>query len=606
VGDHEVAVLGVISGGDDAVGSSAAPQLSPGVEIDGLVGDLRLDGAADTLTGGGGDDCLTGDHALRVAGVIAGPQPADGARVEIESLAGDVRLYGGGDRLDGAAGDDTLIGDHRVAITGLVVLADGALGDREFEVDGAICALRLEGGKDALLGGAGADALYGDHAVSFTGVALPAAEPGGGLAGASTRPPLLEVERLVGSVDIRGNRDALDGGEGDDALYGDHAVSIAGVAGAAGEGRSLRVEIEERLLGCVEIRGADDAVRGGGGDDRAFGDSRIEVAGMAGAVAAGGLLEVEIGGLVDRLDVEAGDDELRGEAGDDALAGDNELLVAGLVLEGGVAGALVVEADGLVGALELGAGCDALDGGDGADALVGDQVLAIAAVLDSTGAPAAADGAIELDIHELVRCLEAEARGDALDGGAGDDLLIGDTRAVVAAYLGSFAAPIAANLAITGDRLVRDFDIEAGGDSLRGRDGADVLVGDGDTTVALAAGAAAVPAGAFDMDALVRNLGVAARGDSLKGDAGGNLIEQGNRAVAPRELVEKRSISSWSKTNAPAAPPAIDWSGAACGAALEGLWGRAHGGAGWITGFVNELGRSPDEQNPNRRIRVFV
>ena len=63
-----------------------------------------------------------------------------------------------------------------------------------------------------------------------------------------------------------------------------------------------------------------------------------------------------------------------------------------------------------------------------------------------------------VDIHELVSCMYAEASNDSLTGGAGADLMIGDSQTVVTAFLGAFATPIAAGIQVKGDRLVNTFD----------------------------------------------------------------------------------------------------------------------------------------------------
>ena len=162
-------------------------------------------------------------------------------------------------------------------------------------------------------------------------------------------------------------------------LYGDHHLTVAGVIGSVALGQSLRVEIEDGLLGCVSVYSCSDKLSGGVGDDQLFGDSRVEIAAMAGAASAGSNLELEVGGLIDNLCIDSSSDQLYGNDGNDQLVGDNQLLVAGLVLTGAAGGNLTLDVDGLVGNLKLWANCssDSLDGGNGDDTLIGDQSLTV-------------------------------------------------------------------------------------------------------------------------------------------------------------------------------------------------------------------------------------
>jgi hypothetical protein len=98
------------------------------------------------------------------------------------------------------------------------------------------------------------------------------------------------------------------------------------------------------------------------------------------------------------------------------------------------------------------------------------------------------------------------------------------------------------------------------------------------------------------MTRLMERLTIAAGNDDIKGDGGTNVVEQGNRAIAPKELVKTVSISALSKTNLPAAVPVIDWQGQVCDTAT--------GSAGWVDDFVNSLGQSGNDRNPNSKIRI--
>jgi Ca2+-binding RTX toxin-like protein len=184
-------------------------------------------------------------------------------------------------------------------------------------------------------------------------------------------------------------------------------------------------------------------------------------------------------------------------------------------------------------------------------------------VLDAggrSGTAAAPTGAVVLNIEGLASCVDVEAGGDTLTGDNGNDLLVGDSRTVVAGFLGSFSDPIGAAATLSGDRLVSGLDIDAGGDTLRGGDGDDTLVGDSDTVAALFAGGAAAPSGANVIKTFVDNLWVDSCGDSLSGDAGTDVKVTGNRASTPSSLVRCASISDRS-SSAPAPLASIDWLG---------------------------------------------
>jgi hypothetical protein len=187
------------------------------------------------------------------------------------------------------------------------------------------------------------------------------------------------------------------------------------------------------------------------------------------------------------------------------------------------------------------------------------------------------------------------SNSDKLYGGRDNDELLGDSRAVVAAFVGTFSGPLGAVIALTGDRLVLDLDQRSSGDTLRGGDGEDVLAGDNDLVVAQAAAGSSAPGGSFGMRALIADAAVAASGDDLNGEAGDDINEHGNRAIAPRELVTKASISSLSKVSVPSDQPVVDWNRSLGDLAVAG------GGAAWVEGFVNALG---GESNPNARIRI--
>jgi Ca2+-binding RTX toxin-like protein len=587
IGDSSARVKGAVIGGDSS-GADVSNLVRWNVEFASLVGGLSVSGSADTLLGGAGDDCLIGDNQAEASVVVAGDQPAGAVRIEVHGLVDDLNLCAGGDRLEGGSGNDRLVGDHDVALTGIELQGVSTLGGRSIDVDGLACSVRMDAGCDTLLAGDGNDLVIGDQLIDVTGVRA-TAQPTS--AGSGTA--LLEVDALTHDVHLGAGADTIDAGNHDDEVYGDQFVTLTAVRGSLAQG-GLSIETDCTLLDCVDILAAGDRLTGGEGSDRIVGDSRVQAAGMAGSVAAGSAATVMVERLARQLYVGGGDDQAWGNAGDDVLIGDNRVVLAGLVLDNAVGGSLRVEVDGLFDGVTVDGGKDTFDGGDGNDSVIGDQALAMGALMGAAAAGGSGAGNVSVDVHELAACVELKAQADKLYGGKGNDFLLGDSHTVLAGYLGSFASPLAAGIQITGDRLVCDIDVRAGGDTLRGGDGEDTLVGDSDTIAAVAAPGTTAPAGTFGLDDVAVDLSVAAGNDSVDGEAGNDVQENGNRAVTPSALVDRASVSSKSSTGVPAAGPSIDWN-------AKGICeARPNKAAGWTESFVNGLGGA----NLNGKIRI--
>jgi Ca2+-binding RTX toxin-like protein len=232
-----------------AVSVRLAGAADAAVKVNGIVEDTIR--KIENVTGGKGDDSLTGDT---LANLLAGG-------------AGDDILKGGAgkDTLDGGAGKDTAdYGDKTQAVS---VVLDGAA-NAKVRVDGIVedTIRNIEN----VIGGAGNDVLTGD--------ALANVLKGG--AGHDV---------LKGG----GGKDTLDGGAGKDtADYGEKTQSVSVIlAGAA----DARVKVD----GLVEdtIRNVENVI-GGSGNDVLAGD-----------------------GVANRLDGGGGDDRLSGGQGRDVMIG---------------------------------------------------------------------------------------------------------------------------------------------------------------------------------------------------------------------------------------------------------------------------------------------
>src|SRR5439155_25245245 len=100
------------------------------------------------------------------------------------------------------------------------VRLENAAGSRTLQIDELIGDLDVAGGNDSLAGGDGDDVLVGDQELAIAGAVLDAV-PAGTLS--------VTIAELVDPVSLGGGLDVLDGGGGNDVLVGDHVASIAAV-----------------------------------------------------------------------------------------------------------------------------------------------------------------------------------------------------------------------------------------------------------------------------------------------------------------------------------------------------------------------------------------
>lgn len=439
-----VAAPDAITSGTDRMRGGGADDLILGQSgadrIDGGAGDDGIEGGAggDTLLGGDGDDELIGGSWT--AGSYDG---------------------GAGDVIDGEAGDDLLLGDNGQAANGtnsVVRLLDapgpGALaaaatfGDDElsggpgddtaFGQSGNDI-LHGDAGDDALEGNAGADQLFGgDDDDALTG------------GSSSSDGEISDARSANGVLD---EWDTLSGGAGDDVLAGDNA-RVDATSRKRADGTRLRtVLLFDVVTASTSVPsgvGTGDLLTGDEGRDLMFGQAGDDE--MAGG---------------------AGDDYLQGDVGDDNLTGnegEDDLVGGGSSNTGSVISAIPLGGDRLLTALPsatdktasgLVDGNDTLDGGDSRDVLLGDNgritregpnkklaggasgvhvVRQVAMADEGDGPWAGSDrlhgGAGDDDLYgqfDNTRTgrpqqshLGQPVRGDVLDGGDGDDALIGD------------------------------------------------------------------------------------------------------------------------------------------------------------------------------------
>lgn len=276
-------------GPDTITGTESADNLSGeggNDTIDGLGGSDYIDGGAgnDTINGDGGGDYIEGgpDDDIINGGDDADDLFGDDSQGQPVGENGDV--YGGNDVIHGDNGDDRIQGDP----------------DSFGYCDGP-CYGTLHAGDDELYGDAGNDVISGDGSTQ---------------------------------AGIIGGNDRIEGGDGDDCIYGEYDSSTPQIY-THGDSYLISSEVTLSLgplIAAVPTEctdpytpdsGGNDVINGGAGNDTIFG--------------------------------QAGNDTLNGQAGNDTLEGQ--------------------------------AGNDVLCGGDGDDILIGGDGIDIACAVDDTTGP---------------------------------------------------------------------------------------------------------------------------------------------------------------------------------------------------------------------------
>ncbi len=390
-GNDSITIAAASTGGDYLDGGAGNDVLNAAGSddiLDGGAGTDTLNGGAgnDILRGGAGSDTLNGGDGVDTAdystssaavNITLSVDPSRSSRGNGGDANGDTLLSienvwgsafndllsgnrldnllvgnGGNDNLRGLDGNDVLIGDGMIDVD-----MDGRPDDEDGDghPDGVDSA--QTGGNDTLDGGFGDDRLYG----------------GGG------------NDTLLGGF---GN-DVMHGGYGDDLLSGGDGNDVM----EGGEG-------DDELLGSL----GDDVMSGGAGNDWLNGSIGADI--MSG------------GSGNDELLAGDGNDIINGDEGDDTLYGN-----AGVdVMDGGEGKDLLDGGDGND-IMNGGAGDDTLIGGNGADQMDGGEGIDTADY--STG------GIIGIDLGNGITA--GAALGDVLTnienitGSGFDDQIIGDS-----------------------------------------------------------------------------------------------------------------------------------------------------------------------------------
>jgi Ca2+-binding RTX toxin-like protein len=455
-------------GDDDTLaGGEGADLLVAGAGDDFATGDLgddRLEGGVgnDYLEGGDGEDQLFGETD-DIASAEHGDDVLDGG-ADDDYLVG----YGGHDALWGGGGNDQLFGDADT-------VAVEHQGNDYLDGEAGNDTLRGYGGNDVLVGGIGLDTLFGDEGDDELDGGDEDDDLYGGAgndtlqdsAGANTLVGGAGSDWLYGGIDsdqLHGDAsdvlepdqgdDYLDGGAGDDYLWGfggnDQLFGGDGIDQLAGDAGDDYLDGEAGADTIVGGAGVDE-LYGGDDADQLFGEAGDDVldGGAGGNILVGGAgHDVLYGGDdAEQLDadgtdvpmIDQGDDFVDGGGGDDTIWGHGGTDV----LYGGDGADSIVAGDGND-FVDGGTGADTLWGNAGGDTFVVDDVgdLVIEGVGEGTDTVESTVSYVLPDHVEnlvLTTVDSVNATGNALDntltgtvganildGGGGNDTLIGD------------------------------------------------------------------------------------------------------------------------------------------------------------------------------------
>lgn len=473
----------------DPVASDAVPEGTSEADGDGndlIQGGAGVDtvsagGADDRVLAGGGDDRVCGQqgddvlfggdgHDLIWGGTGGDRGYGDAGDDYVFGNAGDDRLWGqdgsdvlegnnGADWLSGGADDDIVYGGTRAAGRADVGSADNATGD-------------------VIYGDAGADILVGDNGT----VDDPTS---------STDTPATPFD-LAGTSPDAGRGDLVFGGAGDDTAYG--GLGDDRINGGAG----------------------DDHLEGNNGSDLIHGDDgEDEIIGGSSQVASPGVGRPDTG------------DRLYGDAGQDVIVGDNAVITRDV---SAAATTAVLRGRGFavnrqVQLLDLGEtpdpdnfGADEILGGDGNDVSYGqggtDRIKGNAGDDYAEGGPGSDWVEGNAGDDDLVGGSSTPSgssgpattgqpdTADALFGGPGDDVVLGDNGQISRPLAGQSPTSVTVRLGskpgqATPGRIIEQWDRSTGGsyltagpanrfgaDRISGGDGVDVLHGqDGDDAI---------------------------------------------------------------------------------------------------------------------------
>ncbi len=275
----------------------------------------------DHILGGNGDDIIFGDTPstdLR-SDTNGSTAIANGAGANAKAtfiIFGGVFTLGS-NTIEGGNGNDTLIGslsfDDDEPGGGTAVASNGGIAKTIFTHTGA----QIVAKKNLIDGGSGNDKIYGNSVIA-------AHEIVGGTAIANSG-GIASTEEIVSESPLKFGDDDLSGDAGNDEIYGDARLYYNSISGGSANADGAGSKATSLIsLENTEIVFGSDNIDGGSGDDQLFGDalqSGLEIKDAGTATATNGGV-AEVIAQIKSFIQEMGDDTINGGSGNNTFVGD--------------------------------------------------------------------------------------------------------------------------------------------------------------------------------------------------------------------------------------------------------------------------------------------
>jgi hypothetical protein len=609
---------------------------------------LLIGGAGnDTIKADHGDNIILGDNGAVVftqMGLLSSIQtsdPAHGGNDRITVECGNNIILGGSgsDIIFAGSGDNIIIGDNgalnfavpkhstcaygrsegrsddRGSVLLLVTSADPAYGGNDQITAGNGENIVIGGtGNDTLKAGRGDNIIIGDNgSINF--------REGGSISSIQTSAPDYTGNDHI-AVECGDN--IILGGSGSDTIVADHGDNII-----IGDNGSVGFT-EQGLLAVIQsldpASGGDDQITAGNGENIIIGGSGNDtlkagrgdniILGDNGSInfrECGSISSIQTSnpgfGGNDRITVECGDNILLGGSGSDAIvtdSGDNIII--------GDNGSVSFRDEGLLSLIQtsdptyggndritVGCGDNIILGGSGSDTIVADKGENI--IFGD-------NGSVSFNEHGLLAVIQsvdpANGGDDLITVGCGDNVIIGG----------------------------------AGADTIKAGEGTNVIFGDdGQITFGRRIDSSGHPSASKTLSECVivtaktidPEIGGADKitfgsghnvifggpgNDVIKTGRGGNIVFGGNGQVTFDEAHAKFALQTTDSSRAgvdqivagglDVTMPKFDWSGFLGSASDSHKAVQADAGSAWLDDFLNHIGQSATQRNPNANIRVRV
>jgi hypothetical protein len=435
-----------------------------------------------TINGKGGDDIITGgflaDYIDGGSGndIIYGDQGDSSLNVFIPAgltiSTPPILVVFGNDNIEGGNGNDFISGDQGITTANIIFATSLAINGHTVISDFSLN-LSETWGNDTINGGNGNDIVWGD----VVAIATNAPTNGSTAIADGTGSHAIANVTINHNVFTFGN-DTIDGGNGNDILIGDLTVEGhepgGGIANATNNGIA---ESNFYHVNDTNITGSD-LIYGGTGDDDIYGDADINSHEIVGGDAT-----ADTGGTATTLFSIIGSyqgfasDTLYGNEGNDTIIGDTEIyyntLTGGTATahNGGVATSILEVVDTVIDY-----GNDTINGGVGNDILIGDARSSIIEI-EEPGTATQDSGGIA-SVHVNFINFSQNFGNDVMIGDNGNDIFVGDTLEyeLVSDELTSSIVTIGSTNYVRIEDNAGGNNIRWGNDTMTGGNGADKFV----------------------------------------------------------------------------------------------------------------------------------